>query len=1109
MEREQVVAVQGPDGPGSGYLIAPRLVLTSAHVVPPCGATVSVYRPGRPESWTTTVVWRGMPGGRDDAALLHLDDAAWDPPPLVPVRWGRLATHRPGTACESWGIPDLVQQAGRATDTLQPSGFLNPGDRHVGNRYVMNLDQHPPAPTRDGTSPWGGLSGAALFCGELLAGVIASDPAGRQHASLEAVPAYVLLHDADFRTALSDYGAHTSAVLEPVEWQHLAEAAESATGPARSPAALLRARRQIVPFRGRTTLLDTLDAWATEPGFAALLLHGPGGQGKTRLAQHLADTLAGQRWAVLWLRPDTTPESLAVLSAATVPLLLVVDYAETRTPQLTGLLAAAARHSGNTPFKLLMLARTAGDWWHTLPTVSPTAQDMLDGAPALHLPALEPEPGHSRTQAYQEAVHSYAAHLPHVRGWKDHNWPALAHHLTQLPAEHRPATGLQQHGLQTALTLHMTALADLLDAANQPAATDPSAALTAPAAEEGVEDRLLVHERRYWITSATTRGLHPVLSMATLTDALAAAFLLGADDQQQADALLHRVPDLDDQSRDRRRAVRDWIAALYPPTVHGSPWDTLQPDRLAERFLGRHLETDPHLAEHLTPGSTGQQSTQLLTVYTRAAAHTVFHHRLDEHLTALCVNNRSTLALPAIHVATQTEAPQPLLHALHQITDIPDTPLSRLEQLSGQLPRTSHNLAPWAAQLSQLITDKYRTLSQHTEQHLPNLAGILNNLAVWLGALGQWEEGLAAATEAADLYRELAQQHPDAFRPNLALSLSNLAVDLGDAGLREAALDTATEATDLYRELAQQHPDAFRPDFARSLTNLAVRLGALGRREEGLAAATEAADLYRELAQQHPDAHRPNLAMSLSILAIRLGALGRREEGLAAATEAADLYRELAQQHPDAFRPDFAKSLTNLTVRLGALGRREEGLAAATEAADLYRELAQQRPDAHRPDLAMSLNNLAVQLGKVGRREEGLAAATEATDHYRELAQQRPDAHRPDLAMSLNNLAADLANAGLREEGLAAATEAADLYRELAHQHPDAHRPNLALSLANLAKHLGELGRREEGLAAANEAVQIHQELAQQHPDVYRPDLEESLQVLAWLLQGDGSGASV
>ncbi|WP_245606440.1 tetratricopeptide repeat-containing serine protease family protein [Streptomyces himastatinicus] len=967
-------------------MIAGRLVLTSAHVVPEPGHTVRLFRPGEGGTWDGRVVWRGTPGGRDDAALVRVDDPSWAGP-RQPIRWGRTVTHRPGTACETWGVADLVQRPGRATDAVQPSGTLNPGDRFAGNRYVMSLAQHPPEPVGEGASPWGGMSGAALFCGDLLAGVIAADPAGRAHAHLEAVPAYVLLHDPGFRAALTDHAPEVGTALEPVEWQHLTEPA-AATRLMNSPAALLQARRQIVPFRGRTTLLADLDTWAGEDGFAARLLHGPGGQGKTRLAQHLADTLTAGGWTALWLRADASADKLAELSAAAVPLLVVVDYAETRAAQLLALLEAAAQHSGESAFKMLLLARTAGDWWNDLHAASTAAEDLLDGTGTILLPALEPEPDASRTAAYHQAVDSYAAHLPHVRSWQHHDWPALAARLTVGTPE-----GLDRPGLDTALTLHMTALADLLDAT-----TD-----TAPAGTT-VEDRLLVHERRYWTTTAAAHHLNPGLAFATLTDALAAAHLLGADTDDQADALLRHVPALADQTTDRIHAVRRWIAALYPAPTPGLPWGMLQPDRLAEYFTGRHLLQNPALAHHLAPTATEAQATRLLTLYTRAAAHPALCHQLAPHLTTLCTDHALTLTGPAIDVATQTEHPGPLADALHHITDNPATSPNHLQALADRLPHTSYNLAPYAAHLTQRLTEYHRTRADHDPAHLPDLAASLNNFSNRLAALGRREEALVAIGEAVEIRRELARAQPDDFRPRLALSLNNLAIRLGELGRQEEALEAIGEAVEIRRELVQGRPDPFRPHFASSLNNLAIWLAALGRREEALEAIGEALEIRRELARDRPDAFRPDLAGHLNNLSNRLGEVGRREEALEAIREAVEVYRELVRDRPDAFRPDLAGSLNNLSSRLADLGRREEALEAIGEAVEIRRELARTRPEAFRPDLAMSLSNLSISLAGLGRREEALAAIREAVAIRRELVQARPEVHQSELEKSLGVL---------------------------------------------------------------------------------------------------------
>jgi tetratricopeptide (TPR) repeat protein len=95
-------------------------------------------------------------------------------------------------------------------------------------------------------------------------------------------------------------------------------------------------------------------------------------------------------------------------------------------------------------------------------------------------------------------------------------------------------------------------------------------------------------------------------------------------------------------------------------------------------------------------------------------------------------------------------------------------------------------------------------------------------------------------------------------------------VALSALGRREEALAAAQEAAELYRRLAAQQSDAFLPGLAMSLTNLGITLSALGRREEALAATQEAAELYRRLAAQQPDAFLPNLANSLETYGIAL-----------------------------------------------------------------------------------------------------------------------------------------------------------------------------------------------------------------------------------------------
>ncbi|MFD7142214.1 tetratricopeptide repeat protein [Streptomyces sp. NPDC059919] len=986
-------------------------------------------------------------------------------------------------------------------EAAQLRAELNPGTGFVGNQYVMDLLQHPPQWSSDGTSPWGGMSGAAVFADLLLVGVVASDRAYSGGGQLNVVPAYVLHHDPAFRTALAQHGPGADHGLEAVELQHLTDPAQGTDRSTQlpSPAALLEARRQTVPFHGREDLLGELRAWCARGGFGAWLLHGPGGQGKTRLAHHLAADLAADHWAVLWPKASASADQLAGVRHVARPLLVVLDYAETRTEQLAALVEAAAEHPGATPLKLLLLARTGGDWWRQAATATRLAEDRLATAPIRLLTPLENDPA-DRADRYRDAARALATALPRVAGMAGHDWTTSAACLPPLP---------DQDAYGNALTLHMAALADLLDTAEPPTAVatgDPQCDAALRGAAD-VEDRLLDHESRYWRQSAAVLGLTPGLSPATLETALAAAHLVGAADREQADRLWQRLPALADQTRDRRNQVTTWLATLYPPTTTPLPWGALQPDRLTERHVGRFLNADPTLADRLLQDADHAQTVRLLTVYSRAAAHPVFQDRLDTQLTDLCTRNPQ-LSAQIIITATHTDHPAPLAAALNITISDPATPTTALTTLCDQLPRSSQRLAATASHLMQTLADRYRVLVQaDPNAHLPGLAMALNNLAVWLKEVNRGEESLAAIEEATRYYRVLAEASPDAHLSVLAASLNNLAVRLGEVGRREEALAVIEEALKINRT-AEASPDAHLPDLAASLlTNLAIQLGGVGRREEALAAIGEAVKISRTLVVADPDAHLPGLAKALTNLAVRLDKVGRREEALAAIGEAVKISRTLVEASPDAHLPVLAVSLSNLAVWLGEAGRREEALAAVQEAVRYYRVLVEASPDAHLPAIAASVTNLAVRLGEVGRREEALAAVQEAVRYYRVLVEADPDAHLLDLAKALNSLAIWLSEAGRREEGLAAGDEAVKIKRTLVEASPDAHLSDLAVSLTNLAVWLGEAGQREEGLAAGDEAVKINRTLAEADPNDHLPALAASLTNLAIRLGEVGRGA--
>ncbi|MEU9945003.1 tetratricopeptide repeat protein [Streptomyces lavendulae] len=1027
-----------------------------------------------------------------------MDDPQWQAPTGV-VRWGRMVTDRPGTGCETWGVPDIVQRpmdAAKATlESAQLMGQVNPGSGFVGNQYVMDLLQHPPQWSPSGTSPWGGLSGAAVFCDRLLTGVVASDRAYSAHGQLNVVPAYVLHHDPSFRAALAEH-IDVSGGLAAVELQHLADPAVTARrNRLPSPAALLQAGQQTVPFHGREVLLERLRTWCTRGGFGAWLLHGPGGQGKTRFAHHLTGLLAADSWAVLWPHPDASPERLREIRHVTKPLLVVLDYAENRSRQLAALIEAAAEHPGTAPLKVLLLARTDGDWWNQAKNTSSLAEEYLEAAPVDLLPPLEDDPA-DRPPAYRAAVSALATALPQVNGCAERDWPAVAEAL--------PTPRLDQDGYGNALTLHMTALADLLDSTT-PDGSDPAGPVGrvegGEVQQDTVEDRLLGHERRYWHKTATTRGLLPGLSEDTLEVALATAHLIGAVIREQADQTWQRLPVLADQPRDRRDAVTNWIAALYPPAAPGQPWGGLQPDRLAERHIGRVLDADPGLADTLLHGADDLQTSQLLTVYSRAAAHRVFHGRLDAHLTDLCTRNHQ-LAEQIITTAIQADHPAPLITALETVTTDPTTSFEDLTALHKQFPVPGGSLSHSAVLLAQTLTERHRERAEaNPDDQLPGLAEALYGLCIRLAEVARVEEGLSAIQEAVRIRRELAEADPGTHLPDLVMALNYLSVHLGVMKREEEALSAVQEAVRHSRELAETDPDTHRPDLVAVLYNLSVQLGRMKRGEEAVSASQEAVRIRRELAEADPDAHLPFLAVALNHHSVLLRAVGRGEEALSAIQEAVRYLREFVRAAPDAYLRFLATALNHLSVDLREGGRGREALSAIQEAVRHFRELVETDPDTHRHGLAAALNHLSVNLREGGRGKEALSASQEAVRHFRELAETDPDTHLPNLVNALNHHSVLLGELRQDGEALSASQEAVRHFRELAETDPDTHLPNLATALNHHSIELGRAERNEEALPGVQEALRIRRKLAEADPDTHLPNLAAVLNNLAILLR--------
>ncbi len=284
-----------PDGTnevGSGTVVGDRLVLTAAHVVH--DSTGQPFRLVRirladQQQWVDgTVVWPTNSADTGDAgevrsvwdrqhgvdaALVYIQDLAWRQPRLDRVRWGRLTGRDQNVACAASGYPRMLRtpEARRAREPMS-GRVVSIGDLADG-RYDIHVHGATPA-AEPGTHPWGGMSGAGLFAGDLLIGVVVIDRPEFPHDRLTAVPISTLAEDTTFTALLrddapsatvhtipttsEDAGSQDAAVattgplaLQSVELSTVLSRRESVRRSRRfSPASLLIADQAVVPFVG-------------------------------------------------------------------------------------------------------------------------------------------------------------------------------------------------------------------------------------------------------------------------------------------------------------------------------------------------------------------------------------------------------------------------------------------------------------------------------------------------------------------------------------------------------------------------------------------------------------------------------------------------------------------------------------------------------------------------------------------------------------------------------------------------------------------------------------------------------------------------------------------
>jgi glycosyltransferase involved in cell wall biosynthesis len=496
---------------------------------------------------------------------------------------------------------------------------------------------------------------------------------------------------------------------------------------------LLRAEEALLPFDpARQPEIDSLNAWLddTKWPLAVRLITGAGGQGKTRLALELCHQRLTSGWHAGFLDSDLENNRMTVswqnLRKRDQPLLIVIDYAETRQAAFLALLKASLQIPIEQPVRMLLLARDSGEWWDNLPSKDHQCEALLSGhatSGPFQLPALysaEPD----RQKAYNKALHAFAQAL-------------------SVPAPSIIPVLLGEH-FERPLYVQMAALLALYG--------------ERPTTAQGLTKALLNHERRYWVGLLTQfnwpepeRRAEQLLALTTLAGGFATPRAAEPYWQQAKGGVLN--------SADFNSLFRA-IVALYPGT---QGLEALRPDLLGEALVAQALlrpGADTLLDSVLSSIAAQPIRRNALTVLARLSTN-----RLDMGETLIEAISRQFRYCYQDIIAVSTETPSRL----------PTLAESAFERMSsGDKSQVTGLLAPLlleeSVQLAELscmvlgyLVEKSREKFERKPNNLERAAEYAQatvNYGINLARIGNYQRACDFGLIGVELYRRLIIRDP-------------------------------------------------------------------------------------------------------------------------------------------------------------------------------------------------------------------------------------------------------------------------------------------------------------------------------------------------------------
>ncbi|MFI5828340.1 trypsin-like peptidase domain-containing protein [Streptomyces sp. NPDC051578] len=291
-----VTSAAGGGRRGSGYRVGDTAILTAFHVVAGAAAVQVRFDADRPGQWVATAALAWSDPGTDVAVLTFTAPPGTAPVP--PARFGRIGDDRHAVIdVHAAGFPLWKRRRGADGRQFRELHQADGTVAALSNLRTGTLEITVPAAAADpdpAVSPWSGMSGAAVWAGAFLVGVVAEHHRGEGLGRLTAVridrtlqrvadgprAELAVLLGIPGHTALPDVGVEPDAPAPPLSAKVIG----------------LPVAHGLELFKDRSEARDLIGRHLADPGIRMVTVTGRRGIGKSAVAAKVMELLERGEW---------------------------------------------------------------------------------------------------------------------------------------------------------------------------------------------------------------------------------------------------------------------------------------------------------------------------------------------------------------------------------------------------------------------------------------------------------------------------------------------------------------------------------------------------------------------------------------------------------------------------------------------------------------------------------------------------------------------------------------------------------------------------------------------------------------------------------------------